>query len=98
MSSVYLAHVVYSPGFERMDTWFLDPDGARVRVRFRCASGPEIVHDVLLADNQLRAISGDDWKAGPMTVPGTLGRIEFVLRGAPEHVTAALRAALPAKT
>jgi hypothetical protein len=78
-----------------MHTWFLDADLQRIRVRFRIASGPEIVHDVPLAGAKLRALtaSGDDWALGPLVVPDTLGQTEFVLRGAPEHVTQALRRA-----
>ena len=91
--AVYRAHAIYSAGFERTDTWFLDAEHRRIRVRFRQASGPEIVHDIPIDGSKLRALTaaGDDWVAGPMLVPDTLGQTEFVLRGGPEHVIDALR-------
>jgi hypothetical protein len=90
-STCYLVH---DPAFSRPNVWRLADSGTAVRVRLRMASGPEHVFDLALGDLRLRAHDEDTFIAGPMPLEGLLGRVEIVMRGAPEEVSAALREAV----
>jgi len=89
--STYVAHVVYDAAFANLNRWMLDRDEATVRVRFREASGPEVVHDLDIRVTPPRLHADNDWKIGPVKVEGVLGRVEFMLRGAPDHVSDVFR-------
>lgn len=89
-------HLIFDPVCSRVDRWSLW--GGTIHIRFRMASGPEHVVDMTLEDARLRMLDGETFATAPREVEGCVGRIEFVMRGAPEHITDAIRAEIQVPT
>ena len=92
--TTYRQHLIYDAGFSSPNRWLVMDSGDAIRVRFRFASEPEKVETLTLDTARLRMLDVDTFATAPLEIPECAGRIEFVLRGAPEHVTTALRQAL----
>lgn len=87
-------HTIYDPAFSAVNRWRLSDAGDALRIRFRMASEPEHVVDLSLSEARLRLLDSDTFATAPLRVPECIGLVEFVLRGAPEPIVAAIRSAL----
>lgn len=94
MSTTWRQHLVYDAGFSAPNRWILMDGGAGIRVRWRFASEPEHVLDLPLKEARMRLLDSETFCTAPLIVPECAGRVEFILRGAPEPIVTCLREAL----
>lgn len=92
--TTYRAYLAYSAAYERPNVWRLADDGAGIGIRFRMASGTEHVRTLTFEELGLRTWDSDTWIATPLHREDWLGKVEFVFRGAPEHIANAIRVML----
>ena len=95
--STWRQHTLWDPGIATVNRWRISDAGDALIVRFRMASEPEHVVTLPLAEAKPRAIDGDTFVTKALEIQECVGRIEFVLRGAPDHVVSCLREALDAR-